>query len=87
MIDEFDQYSREKRELLLSVLNNGYVRGKYAILCDQHDRNKVKRFPVFGPKAVATIRSTQAAFTSRGIEIPMVKNIRRVALPNRLSRR
>ncbi|MHA2067041.1 MAG: hypothetical protein ACXABY_21955, partial [Candidatus Thorarchaeota archaeon] len=77
-IDEFDQYSREKRELLLSVRNNGYVCGKYAILCDQHDRNKVKQFPVFGPKVVATIRSTQAAFTSRCIELPMVKNIRRV---------
>ena len=51
-LDEFDKYSRDKREALIGILNSGYEKGGQAILCDQHDKNQVKRYPTFGAKAI-----------------------------------
>lgn len=75
-LDEFDKYSRERLEALLGVLNSGYTRGGQVILCDQHDKNMVKRYPTFGAKAIGMIDDVDGAFRSRCIPIPMIRNIR-----------
>jgi hypothetical protein len=74
--DEMDTYTREKRNAMFGILNNGYERGSTVLLPDPHDRNKVKQYPVFGPKAVATIKKVQQAFQSRCIEVSMIRNMK-----------
>ena len=77
-LDEFDMTSKERLEVILGVLNSGYKKGRKAILCDKHDRNKVKEYDCFGPKCIATIKGVQSAFDSRCIHLEMTRNIRPV---------
>ena len=78
LLDEFDQYNKEKRDVLLSILNAGYRKTGKAVVVDPNDKNKVKEYPCFGPKAISMIKEVQGAFHSRCIHIPMMRNIKRV---------
>jgi len=76
LIDETDMESNEFSNLMVKVLNSGYVRGKFIFRVEKGENGKLveEQFKTFGFKAIAGLDQLAQTLASRCIKISMVRN-------------
>ena len=75
-IDNFERLNGDRLDKILTILNSGYTRGAQIIMVNKDKHDEIQYFECYGPKAVGTTKNVDAAFKSRCIMIPMIKNTR-----------
>ncbi len=76
LLDEVDQIFKsraapsESQQALVAILNAGYKRGATVLRCDGPS-HQPRKFPVFGPKAFASIGPLPGTISDRSIDIRM----------------
>jgi len=82
LLDEFEMYKdmREAKAEVIGVLNAGYRRGQgvYRVGSVSDDSPTLRRFSVFGPKALSSIQDLPPALDSRCIKIRMARAYRKI---------
>jgi len=82
LLDEFEMYEKmkESKAEVIGVLNAGYRRGQgvYRVGSVSEGNPTLRRFSVFGPKALSSIKELPAALDSRCITFRMVRAYKKI---------